>query len=1127
MLTFIQEKIHAQPAYQELLAAIEAGKNPALIGLLRSARLPVLAALQTSLNRPILLLTNRTDNALALIDELTLWISDVDVKLFPEPDPLFYERAPWGESTRRDRIQVLASLAAEMIPGAPKPERLPILIAPARSAITRTIPKRDFVKATRTLKSGQTISLTKLVQEWVKSGYQPATVVVSPGQFARRGGILDIWPAGDRFPARIEFFGDEVEMLRRFDPSTQRTIEVFERLLVTPAREYLLHSLGDSTHAPDVNHQEFHIPVLHSAQATLLTYLPRNTLILIDDLDILRETVQAIDDQASSLREKYIAEGTLAADYPLPYLLWEQFEDDLKTRQAIALGPVSSLPEQTLAGMFVPNQRFGGQLKPFLAHVQEEKEKAAEVIVVSRQASRLAEIWEEHISTTEKTKIIKGNLENGWKMNAQAGEDICLFTDGEIFGWERVQPRRRPWRKVEPPETGYSDYTAGEFVVHVDHGIGQFRGLVQRTLDGAVSEYLDMEYAKGDRLYVPVHQANRLTRYVGPNSKAPRMTRLGSSNWKNIKDNVKKEVEKVATDLLKLYARRKVVNGYAFSSDTVWQRELEASFPYIETDDQLRVLTEVKQDMEQSKPMDRLVCGDVGYGKTEIAVRAAFKAVMAGKQVAVLVPTTVLAQQHYNTFLERVSAFPVKVQMLSRFRTPQQQQKTLTALAKGEVDVVIGTHRLLSADVYFRDLGLLIVDEEQRFGVAHKEKIKKMRTNVDILTLTATPIPRTMYMALTGVRDISRLDTPPEERLAAVTHVGEYDPDLVRRAIWRELERGGQVFFVHNRVKTILAMQRHIHRLVPEARIGVAHGQMPEKILSLRMREFTLGEIDVLLSTSIIESGLDIPNANTLIVDRADMFGLAQLYQLRGRVGRGAQQAYAYFFKHRQKSPTPEGTLRLETIAENTQLGAGYSIAMRDLEIRGAGDILGVRQSGHIAAVGFHLYTRLLAGAVQRLKGETSQDIDPAIAKIGFQAQRPSIQIALPLATGIPETYIPDRTMRLSLYRRMAELATLEEITDLEEEFEDRFGALPKISANLFLQLEMKILAEKIGLDSITTEREQIVLRYPRGHPLPHSWEVPANIRVGETALWFQFDIKSEKWPIELINILKNLHYKE
>lgn len=1126
MLTDIQEKIHEQPAYKELLTAIEAGKPPNLIGLPRAAHLPVLAALQASVRRPILLLTNRTDNALAIIGELGLWTSGVEVKLFSEPDPLFYEQTPWSASTRRDRIQVLASLTAEMVPGASKSEGLSILVAPARGAITRTMPRRDFVRSTKILKKGQNVSIMELVEKWLQKGYEPSSVVISPGQFARRGGILDIWPAGDQFPARIEFFGDEIDMLRRFDPSTQRTIEIFEHLLITPAREYLLPALGNGTYAQNEKHQEFHIPLLHPGRTTLLSYLPQNTLVFVDDLEIFRETINAIDDQAASLRERNIADGVLDDGYPLPYLSWESFEKDLKARQAIALGPVSSSPEKRVAAMFSPNQRFGGQLRPFLTHIQAEKERGTEVVIVSRQASRLAEIWKEHIPFMSSPKVVKGNLENGWRMRTQTGADLCLFTDGEIFGWERVQPRRRPWRKVEPPEKSYSDYEVGAYVVHIDHGIGKFMGLVQRMLEGVMGEYLALEYAEGDRLYVPIHHANRLSRYVGPNSKAPRITRLGSSRWKRLKDNVKKEVEQIATDLLKLYARREIVTGYAFSEDTVWQRELEASFPYIETEDQLRVLGEVKHDMEQPKPMDRLICGDVGYGKTEIAVRAAFKAVMDGRQVAILVPTTVLAQQHYDTLLERVSAFPVNVHMLSRFRTTRQQKRTLAGLVKGEVDIVVGTHRLLSSDVHFHDLGLLVVDEEQRFGVAHKEKIKKMRTNVDILTLTATPIPRTMYMALTGVRDISRLDTPPEERLAAITHVGDYDTELIKRAIWRELERGGQVFFVHNRVKTILAMKRHIERLVPEARIGVAHGQMPEKILSLRMRSFALGEIDILLSTSIIESGLDIPNANTLIVDRADMFGLAQLYQLKGRVGRGAQQAYAYFFKHRSKSPTLEGHLRLETIAENTELGAGYSIAMRDLEIRGAGDILGTRQSGHIAAVGFHLYTRLLAGAVQRIKGKMPKQIRQEVQRINFQAQRPSIQIALPLATGIPENYIPDRAMRLSLYRRMAALRRLEKIADLEEEFEDRFGPLPKRVLNLFLQLRMKILAEKIGLVAITTEHKQIVLQYPPGRPLPQSWEIPAHIRVSATALWVPFDINDKQWPLSLLTILKNLYFE-
>ncbi len=1151
MLTFLTDRIRQQPAYQELLTAIKAGELPSRVGLPRSARLPVLAALQESLGRPVLLLTGRTDRALALVDELALWAPEADIKLFPEPDPLFYERVPWGEGTRRDRIRALASLSAEMIPGAPKPEKLPILVAPARAAITRTLPRRDFIRATQTIKTGQRASLPGLAREWVRYGYAPSSIVVAPGEFARRGGILDIWPPGDRFPARIEFFGDEVEMLRRFDANTQRTIEIFDRLLITPAREYLLPALGETsplgaaTPPGGGDHLEFHLPLLHPAPATLLAYLPRDTLIVVDDLEILRETINDIDAQAASLRKGYLADGTLPADYPLPYLPWEEFHADLQARQTLPLGPIPAFPGSTLAGIFFPNRRFGGELKTFMSDLQKDIQAGVEVVVVSRQASRLEEIWKERVSGLKSPQFLKGNLEDGWLMQgafggdsslgeemvrfhspqafAITGGDVCLFTDGEIFGWERVQPRRRPWGRVKPPEAGYTDFGAGEWVVHVDHGVGRFRGLVQRVLAGGEGEYLAVEYAEGDRLFVPVHQANRLARYVGPNSRDPRITRLGSSRWQRTKERVKKEVEKIAADLLQLYARREVVEGHAFNPDTVWQSELEASFPYIETDDQLQVLEEVKGDMERLKPMDRLVCGDVGYGKTEIAVRAAFKAVMDGKQVALLAPTTVLVQQHYDTFLDRVLAFPVNVQMLSRFRTQRQQRDTLVGMAKGQVDIVIGTHRLLSSDVVFRDLGLLIVDEEQRFGVTHKEKIKKMRANVDVLTLTATPIPRTLYMALTGVRDISRLDTPPEERLPVVTHVGSYDPDLIRRAIWRELERGGQVFFVHNRVKTIQVIRERIQRLVPEARIKIAHGQMSEKTLSRRMREFTTGEIDVLLSTSIIESGLDIPNANTLIVDRADMFGLAQLYQLRGRVGRGAQQAYAYFFKHPRKSPTPEGQLRLETIAEYTQLGSGYSIAMRDLEIRGAGDILGARQSGHIAAVGFHLYTNLLAGAVKGMKDKVPQSVRLAAEKISFRAYRPLVQVDLPLATSIPEDYVPDRPVRLALYRRMAELTELEEVLELRVEFEDRFGALPKLAENLFTQLQIKVLAEKIGLEVVTTQHRQIVLQYPPDHALPQSWELPLDTRITKNSLWVEFDAETEKWPLHLINILKGI----
>ncbi len=520
------------------------------------------------------------------------------------------------------------------------------------------------------------------------------------------------------------------------------------------------------------------------------------------------------------------------------------------------------------------------------------------MVIVSRQADRLSHLWDEQVGSQPDRggpEFSQGSLGEGWTLTPASGVPIHLLSDGEIFGWRRPQPRQRQRPIKEAPESSYADLQMNDWVVHVDHGIGRFKGLVNRLIDSAEREFLCVEYAKGDQLYVPVHQADRLTKYLGPEGQSPSPTRLGGVEWRNVKKRVAKAVEEVAEDLLELYAKRQTVSGHQYSPDTGWQRELEASFPYIETEDQLRVIGEVKGDLEGPRPMDRLICGDVGYGKTEVALRAAFKAVMDSKQVAILVPTTVLAQQHYHTFQQRLAAFPVEVEMLSRFRTQREQRAILHRLGEGTVDIIIGTHRLLQPDVIFTDLGLLIIDEEQRFGVTHKEYLKKMRTEVDVLTMTATPIPRTLYMAMTGVRDISMINTPPEERLPIITHVGPFSKRLIRQAILRELDRGGQVFFVHNRVQTIRAIRNQLDRIVPEARITIAHGQMPERQLATRMRDFTAGDIDVLLTTTIIELGLDIPNANTLIVDRADTFGLAQLYQLRGRVGRGAQRAYTVF----------------------------------------------------------------------------------------------------------------------------------------------------------------------------------------------------------------------------------------
>ena len=768
----------------------------------------------------------------------------------------------------------------------------------------------------------------------------------------------------------------------------------------------------------------------------------------------------------------------------------------------------------------MPGPRFAGRLKPVMEHLQERLAAGEQGVVVSRQAARLQELWNEQRLPAEHPApvFLEGSLSEGWTFQTD-GMALHLLTDGEIFGWRRPEPRRKAQRAAEAPESGYTDLQTGDLVVHVDHGIGKFAGLVRRMVEGIEREYLCVEYADEAQLFVPVHQADRLTRYVGPDSRTPNLSRLGSQEWRSVKAQVKEAAQEVAEDLLELYARRSVVNGYTYSRDNAWQQELEASFPYVETEDQLRVLAEVKRDMENARPMDRLICGDVGYGKTEVALRAAFKAVLDGKQVAILVPTTVLAQQHYNTFSQRLAAFPVTVEMLSRFRNPQQQRDIITRLGLGGIDIIIGTHRLLSADVDFKDLGLLIIDEEQRFGVMHKETLKKMRTEVDVLTLTATPIPRTLYMALSGVRDISTINTPPEERLPIVTHVGPYTPRLVRQAILRELERGGQIFFVHNRVQTIRAMETHLKQITPEARIGIAHGQMAEGELAKRMEEFTHGEMDILLCTSIIESGLDIPNANTLIVDRADTFGLAQLYQLRGRVGRGAQRAYAYFFRHNRKAPTQEGRLRLETIAENTQLGAGYSIAMRDLEIRGAGDILGARQHGQIAAVGFHLYTSMLSDAVRRLRRAQGLPVGPLPSALNIQLT--PVNVELPLAVAIPADYVADKNMRLGLYRRMADLRTQRELDALYEEMQERFGSSPQPVTNLFFQLRVKLLAERANLASIAVESGQIVLRFADGETPEKVNVAGGRARVGKTALWLPGE--AEDWQENLVGVLEAL----
>ena len=1135
----ILKKFRTSKQYLDFLNKVYDNTKLPGLGLPRSVRLPLIASLQMDLNRPIILITDRADHALSMIDELSVWAPDSPRLLFPEPNPLFYEDAAWGNVTRKERLLALTAMAQYHLPFGNKPGNSPIVVTSARAVMTLTMPRRDFLKACKRLSVGQNYKQDTLLHNWVQLGYKIEETVVDAGQASKRGGILDVWVPSEDYPSRLDFFGDELESIRQFDPASQRTVTNLESLLVIPAREFISSANPEKEIVPNLDQEEseFQIPLIYKNPGCLLDYLPDHSLVLIDDLSMVESMVSEVEEQAVSFRQESIEEGILPNDFPVPYMTWSELFDNLQNYPWYELGYSTELDipdSNNMSSMFSPGQRFGGHLKSFMENLSEIVNSGRKVFVVSRQSERLSELWSETpsvIKPEDNPQFSEASLSEGFIF-----DDIHLVTDSEIFGWERPQPRVRQKPAAETPESLFADLRQGDLVVHIDHGIGRYAGLVQRTLEGHEREFLAVEYENSDMVFVPVHQADRLTRYIGSDGGIPNLSRLGGTDWVSTKTKVREAVQQVAEELLDLYARRQISTGYSFKPDTTWQKELEDSFPYIETEDQVQAISDIKRDMESSRPMDRLLCGDVGYGKTEVALRAAFKAVMDGRQVAILVPTTVLAQQHYETFKQRLAVFPVTVEMLSRFRTHREQTEILRSLLLGKVDIVIGTHRLISTDVEFKDLGLVIIDEEQRFGVTHKEHLKKFRTEVDVLTLTATPIPRTLYMALTGVRDISNLNTPPEERLPIITHVGPYSQRLVRQAILRELERGGQIFFVHNRVQTIHSMKMHLMKLVPEARIGIGHGQMPEAELAGVMHQFNEGEIDILLSTTIIESGLDIPNANTLIVDRADTFGLAQLYQLRGRVGRGAVRAYAYFFRHRKRPPTIDGQERLEVIAENSQLGAGYSIAMRDLEIRGAGELLGTRQSGHIASVGFHLYTRMLAAAVKALKKAASAAAEagqafPLVAMdqiptsvLDIDIKEP-VTVDLPLAVGIPRSYIPNQDLRLRLYRRLASLRDENDIEALALEFGDRFGPFPEMVQNLFYQMRVKLRADAAGLISVSAEGGQLVLRFPtlsEGMAARSLSDLGPQVRGGKNAYWCTF-LKNDDWMDRLLEVLEKL----
>lgn len=1133
-----------------------------MAGVPDGAKAAVIAALAWTDARPLLVVTPKPQHADALADELRAWLGGqaARVMVFPERDALPYERIAPDPADVIDRLAAVEAFAA----GAPA-----VVVACAAAIAQRTLTPDELRRASVRVERGGRLRQDDLMAAIAHGGYRIEPQVTAPGEASRRGGIVDVWPPAEPEPLRIEFFGDQVESLRTFDVATQRSTGARDAVNVGPARELIPdparmrrlaeHMQPHSLQGPQRERIERDRAMLREGAAfpgdeiytsflaagTLLDHLPEDALAIIDEPADVAATQQERDDQAHEARRELELRGELPHGMPDPHVPWDDLRaaiEALPHRLQLSRWAVGD-EEAPDAGAairlpFGPAAAYGGRLRALADELTQTLRRRQQVVIVSTQSRRLAQLLEEHDVFARVSDdatgvelgrggltILNGALPHGWTAGGDAG-GLTLLTDAEVFGFSKQ--RRAPPRRGSSREAFLSELVPGDYVVHIEHGIARFAGLVRKGVDGNEREYLELQYAEGDRLYVPVEQVDRVSRYVGPSEHRPSLTRLGSQEWPRAKARVRRAVQILAKDLLELYARRQVAPGHAFPPDSAWQTELEASFPYVETPDQAAAIRDVKRDMESPRPMDRLVCGDVGYGKTEVAVRAAFKAVMGGKQVAVLVPTTVLAQQHYTTFKRRLAGFPVRVEMLSRFRSDAEQRKIVAGLADGTIDIVIGTHRLLQKDVSFKDLGLVIIDEEQRFGVAHKERLKQMRAEVDVLTLTATPIPRTLNMALAGIRDMSMIETPPEERLPIKTYVTEFDDHLVREAIVREMERGGQVYFVHNRVHNIEMVARHLREIVPEAEILIAHGQMPEEQLERVMQRFSEGEADVLVCTTIIESGLDIPNVNTIIINNADRFGLAQLYQLRGRVGRGAARAYAYLLYEKNRALSEVAQKRLQTIFEATDLGAGFQIALRDLEIRGAGNLLGAEQSGQIGAVGFDLYTRLLADAVEGLKA-LARGEEPPPSKM-----QPPITIDVPLTAFIPESYIGDINLRLSLYQRMAAAEGEGAAADLERELTDRFGPPPAPVRNLLFIVHLRALAKRAGVVSIAREdapsgQPVLTVRAAQGEdfrariPLSRRRELERDgiATIGHNQMRIDLDAAGDGWRDLLVRMLE------
>ncbi|MCL6473142.1 MAG: transcription-repair coupling factor [Firmicutes bacterium] len=1052
--------------YRKLVERIAEGEKTS-VAVGSAARAYLVASLFKSTGKPMLIITPGSERAKKLAQDIKAYSAPAE--FFPEVETMPYDSLSPSAASVGRRFALLDGMESG---------KAGIWITPIHSAMRIIPPASAGLHRPLILRVGQELDLYDLAHSLTSMGYVRVPLVEAHGHFSLRGDIIDIFVSNMANPVRVEFFGDEIESIRIFSAASQRStnnlkeVYIYGCRQITLARKIVERSASQFKGAfTDLLEEEIgkikdlqyfegidkYLPFFYEDTATILDYLPQGGIIIVDEPEETAQTAELYLEQQFSYVAHLIEQGAIISP-PQPY--FREPKDIIGKNVMLEL---ASIGKDSIIGFAAsPVQPILGRTELLEEVIKDCFNLGLKVVIalpdenqLSRMVGMLTKLniaySEGACPASKEVGLTTGDLSGGF-----TSQDIGLavISGTDIFGRKAVQKKAQP-RSKHLAVGDIADLKIGDYVVHSTHGIATYAGLHRREVAGVIRDYAVLEYAGGDRLFVPTDQLDRITRYIGAAGETPTISRLGGSDWIKAKRKAKAAAKKVAYDLLSLYAERSNAKGFAFSPDTPWQKELEDSFIYDETPDQLAAVEEVKRDMEAPKPMDRLICGDVGYGKTEVAVRAAFKAAVDGKQVVVLVPTTILAQQHFTTFTERLQNFPITVEMVSRFKSQAEQKDIIKRFGRGQVDILIGTHRLLSKDVKPFDLGLVIIDEEQRFGVNDKEKLREFKKTVDVLTLSATPIPRTLQISLAGIRDMSVIETPPEERQPIITHVGRFNEEMLVQAVRRELGRGGQVYLVHNRVETITRTANRVQKLIPEARVAVAHGQMSERQLEKIMLAFLDKKYDVLVCTTIIESGIDIPSVNTLIVDRAELLGLAQLYQLRGRVGRSSQRAYAYFFFSPQKILTLQAFERLKTINEFTELGSGMKIALRDLEIRGAGNLLGAEQHGHMAAVGFELYCQLLKEAIEEYEGK------PAIAPA-------EIKIDLPVSAYIPESYIPEESLRIEAYQK---IIAAREDTDIEGvgfELKDRYGMYPEPVERLLDIAKLRLIAKRSGINEIS-----------------------------------------------------------